>query len=95
MSIRLYVEANDAEVENLLAYLALQSDLGNHDKIYLLERTVKWLRAVDESTYSLTSGDPRDSFRLGIDSTAPLSLQHSGMPAQPPEEEAFSQECRK
>jgi len=43
MSIRLTVEANDPEVESLLEYLEANVKNSAGYKIFLLERTIKWL----------------------------------------------------
>ncbi|HTV06750.1 MAG TPA: hypothetical protein VME86_15385 [Acidobacteriaceae bacterium] len=48
MSIHLSVEADDPEVERLLDHLQTQYKLSNGDKIYLLERAIKWLKPTTE-----------------------------------------------
>ena len=90
MSIRLHVEANDVEVENLLAYLNSQSELHPDDRIYLLERTVKWLRAADEGTYSVNPKTP-GLIRLSFDAIAPMSFPPSDKHVPLPEGRQISQ----
>jgi hypothetical protein len=67
MSIRFFAEVNDLEVENLLIYLSSQSNSQKEDKIDLLERTIKWLRIINQITYGLTANQVI-SVRLSVDS---------------------------
>jgi hypothetical protein len=67
MSIHLCVEVSDPEVEKLLAYLTEKSNFSKEDKIDLLERSVKWLRAPTEITYGLTANQV-ELLRLSVDS---------------------------
>ena len=48
MSICLHVEADDAGVEAILTYLETNCKLPIGDQIFLLERTLKWLRPAAE-----------------------------------------------
>jgi hypothetical protein len=77
MSIRLCVEANDGEVENLLAYLDSQSSSPD-DKIYLLERATKWLRASQAIAYSVSPD--QGVIQLVLGAPAPTSLLDSDRP---------------
>jgi len=43
MAIRLLIEAEEPEVEALLTYLDSRYDAEPSQKIYLLERTLRWL----------------------------------------------------
>jgi len=72
MPIRLRVEATDSEVENLLAFLDKQSSLQTGEKIYLLERGIKWLRASQAIAYSLSPD--QGAIQLSIGGLAPVSL---------------------
>jgi hypothetical protein len=66
MSIHLNIKAKDDEVENLLAYLQAQYNIPIEDKISLLERTLRWLRASTEDAYDL-SVDSLDALQLTVD----------------------------
>jgi hypothetical protein len=48
VSIRLTVQADDPDVERLIDYLQTQYSLTDGDKIYLLERAIKWLKPATE-----------------------------------------------
>lgn len=62
MSITLSVKANDPEVERLLAYLDANLGSSTENKIWLLERTQKWLHA----TLSIAYDVPKASITLGF-----------------------------
>jgi len=66
MAIRLTVNAEDAEVERLLAHLQSSYKMPTSDKVYLLERAIKWLRATEAITYNLNP-DHSDSIHLQLD----------------------------
>ena len=53
MAIRLTIEAEDPEVEQLLSFLQENCKRQTADKIYLLERAIVWLRATEAFTYQV------------------------------------------
>jgi len=93
MSIHLHAEANDLEVENLLAYLDSQSDLAVEEKISLLERTTKWLCASRAIGYSLSPD--QGLIRLSVDAIAPMSLLNPDKQVLRHEARQISQEAHK
>lgn len=72
MSIHLSIQADDEEVEGLLAYLKVLP-LDVDDKIFLLERTLAWLHSANAKTYSLNS-DSEELIHLGVDATSPTAV---------------------
>jgi hypothetical protein len=81
MSIRLAIQAEDAEVESLLTYLQAQPNTPIEDKIFLLERTLKWLRASTEGMYDLGSGS-NAIFQFGVGDEALFAFEPTRMPSQ-------------
>lgn len=78
MSIRLSIQAEDAEVERLLAFLQTQDNLFIEDKVSLLERALKWLRASMEGTYDLNP-DSGAVLQLDVDARAQGVSEHVDM----------------
>lgn len=72
MAIRLSVKINDPDVEKMLKKLETDYALPTEDKIYLLERTIGWLRASQAVTYNVNR-DQCDSIRLCISGSQPVS----------------------
>ncbi len=81
MSIRLAIQAEDPEVENLFTYLQAQPNAPIEDKIFLLERTLKWLRASTEGAYDLGS-DSNAVFQFDVGDQVPLAFEPTRMPSQ-------------
>jgi len=79
--IRLTVQAEDSEVEQLLSYLKVQSEAEIEDSISLLERTLRWLRASMEGHYDL---DPSCEavLRLSVDALSPTVSLPSHKPSE-------------
>lgn len=57
MAIRLTIEAEDPEVEQLLSFLQENCQRQTADKIYLLEKALKWLRSMEAIAYGINSED--------------------------------------
>ncbi len=74
MSIQLTVQAEDPDVEMLLAYLQMQSHIPAHCKIGLLERAMKWLEASETAFFRCD---------LNLPNSARLSIHSPGLPAAP------------
>lgn len=80
--IRLTVQANDSEVERLLAYLNTQTPDEIEDSIFLLKRTLKWLCALEDRAYDLSPDSLVASQLLVHPVSAPAS-EHDDM--RPPQ----------
>jgi hypothetical protein len=80
--IHLTVQANDPEVERLLAHLNIQDEDELEDGIFLLERALCWLRASMEGHYKL---DPSCEavLRLNVDVPSPIASPLSHKPSEP------------
>jgi len=77
MSIRLSVEAEDPEVERLLTHLESGYALPTDDKIFLLQRTIGWLRSSQSITYNLNSAQA-SSIALRVSPVPPANAVHVG-----------------
>jgi hypothetical protein len=59
MSIQLTIEADDAEVEEVLKFLKETfSNRHTDEQIFALERTILWLRATDEYAFKVDPSLP-------------------------------------
>lgn len=74
MAIQLMVEAEDPEVEELLAYLQAQSRLPIHHQIGVLERAIKWLQVSDSWFFRCDPNLPNSTH---------LSIHSPGLPSAP------------
>jgi hypothetical protein len=80
MAIRLSVEANDPEVEEILTCLQ-KHDRPVRNQIGLLERTMKWLEASDIDNFRCDPSLPHSSHLL-IQSPGLLSAPNAGKQVQ-------------
>jgi hypothetical protein len=83
MSISLTVTAEDAEVESLLNYLNVNHRQHVFDNICLLERTIKWLKANDPTSYGVTACRVLSPLPLVDDRQQASLVQCGRQPAQP------------
>ena len=88
MSIHLSIKADDPQVENILAYLDSQQ-LSREDKVYLLERSLKWLRACDTGVYDISPD--QGSLSLVVVASSPNYSRLAGKQAAPCAEQSASQ----
>ena len=65
MAIRLLIEAEEPEVEALLTYLDSRYDAEPSQKIYLLERTLRWLQVIDPKPLNALGGKSHLSVEAG------------------------------
>jgi hypothetical protein len=79
--IRLTVQAEDSEVEQLLSHLDIRDEAGIEDSISLLKRTLKWLCAAQESAYDLMP-DPEAIFQIAVDAPSPTVSLPSHKPSE-------------
>jgi len=88
VSISLFIESIDPEVERLLAHLETESTLDIREKLLLIKRAQKWL----EAAYELTP-DPLDSVHVHL-SLSQLASQPLHKPAPHPSVEPVSRAIR-
>jgi hypothetical protein len=74
MSMRLTVVSNDAPLEKLLSFV---SDLTpeHEEKIFIMEKAIKWIRALDRHTYESTQSLGKVSASLSLGGDVPQSAQ--------------------
>jgi hypothetical protein len=77
--IRLTVQADDSEVEQLLSHLKIQTDDEIEDSISLLKRTLKWLCALEDRAYDL-SPDSLVLSRLAVHPCDPVASERDDTP---------------
>jgi hypothetical protein len=65
MSIHLSIKAEDAEVEDLLSFVRTRfSALPPDEHVYIMERAILWLRAIDPYAFKI---DPRCPNQVSLD----------------------------
>lgn len=93
MSIRLTIQADDAETECLLAYLESEFKSDRANKIYVLERALKWLHASAPSAVSVYAQEPR--LVLDGSAIAPAFVPSFEKQSVQPQHQTMSQEVHK
>lgn len=81
MSIRFVVQAEDREVEELLAFLQSRFSLSIEDQISVCERGLRWLKVQTESAFDLT-GDSEAEFLLTFPVRAEVASRLARTPAE-------------
>jgi hypothetical protein len=88
MSLQLNVTLNDADLENLVRYLAALDHLSLSDKIALMKRAEYWLRMGEKFTHDAVSFDPdRLNVSLTLDGSSIQAGISDGIRAQDPPDE--------
>ncbi len=89
MTIRLVVQSEEPEVEALLTYLDSRYNAEPFQKIYLLERTLRWLQVIDPKPLNALGGISQLS--VEAHETALAFSSHPHTPDQRPQHQPISQ----